>query len=376
MPATVILALIATLGVGGVLLALLIIAFLNPDKAERWGEIVWALIARVYRGGNRKAVQLGVQSRLNSFAIELAGETGRGEATQVKVEWAPANELPNHFFADNRLVVRLHAHEHQDRNILNASLFYVSQTLVRRAKRYLSKRQARSIDLYAVDRLLTRTAPRSADLLHEEIIGPECDDDRDLGSLIVDYKRMDRSSTFFPIFVRELNYLAHKVVVKPKGGELVSDVKELHGFLVRYAERIVGDEIPLEVRGRFLRCAVMIIARSFKRDLGDRGPYVRKLSHLANAGYETLYLVGYAAEDNRAFMTGIAEDFKAASGWSELDRRESYATLHHKDATNERARVLLIVLRTNEERELVGKADEIPISDDLPTLEDIDSLSS
>jgi hypothetical protein len=362
-------ALMGVLGTGGVLAFLFVVAYLNPDQAQRLGEMIWSVISRVYSGGNRKAVQYGVQSRLTYFAADLAKETGRPGATDVKIEWAQPEETPNHFYKDNRVVIRLHAYERQDRNLMTASLFYVSDTLVRRAKRYLSKRQARSVDLYAVDRLLTKTAPAAADLLHEEIVGPECDADHELGDLLVDYQRMDRQiNAFFPIFIRELNYLAQKVVVKPRDEQLVSDVKELHRFLVRYSDRVVGEEMPLQVQGRFLRCAVMIIARFYGRERGDRVPYVRHLRELSRAMHETIYLVGSAARENGEFMQEIARDFVQESGWTEVDRREYPVILHHKDGTDEKALNLLIVLRSNQSRDYVGEAEEVEVPEDVPTL--------
>lgn len=367
-------ALISLLGTAGVIVFLLVVAFQNPDKAQRWGEIIWSVLSRIHRGGSRKAVQYGVQSRLMHFASDLAKETGRESATDVRIEWAQPDEAPNHFFKDGRVVIRLHAHERQDRNLMTASLFYASSILVRRAKRYLSKRQARSVDLYAVDRLLTKTAPASADLLHEEVIGPECDADHELADLLVEYQRIDRRiNGFFPVFVRELNYLAQKVVVRPKGGQLISDVKELHRFLVRYSDRVVGEEIPLGVQGRFLRCSVMIIARSFKRDTGDRGPYIKHLRELNRAGHETIYLVGSAARENRDFMDAVARDFVSETGWTEVDRRQYPSQLRRRDGTDQQVQSLLIVLRSNHPRDYVGEAEEVEAPADVPTLAEVEA---
>ena len=357
-----------------ILLVLFVIGFQNPDKAQRWGEMIWSVISRFHAGGKRKVVQYGVQSRLTSFAADLARETGRPRATPVSITWAEPNEAPAHFFADNRVVIRLHSAERQDRNLMTASMFYVSDTLVRRAKRYLSKKQGRSIDLYAVDRLLTRTAPGAADLFAEEVMGPECDTDHELRDLVVDYQLVDkRIKAFFPIYVRELNYLAQKVVVKPAGGQLIADAKELHRFLVRYSNRKVGDHIPMEVQGRFLRCAVMIVAQSVKREIGNREPYLRYLGDLSKAGHETIYLVGSASTENRAFMDAIARDFLDRSGWSEVDRRTYDAVIKNYDDTDMRVRNLLIVLRSNEPRDYVGEADAVDAPEGVLSLAEIDA---
>jgi len=366
--------LIGVFGGAGVVVAIAVHLFNNPDKAQKWAEMFWTVVSKVHAGSQRRVVQHGVQSRLDGFAADLARETGRPRATPVKIDWADPNDAPGHFFADDRVVIRLHSAENQDRNVMTASMFYVSDTLVRRAKRYLSKKQARSIDLYGVDRLLTRVAPGAADLFHEEVVGPECDVDHELADLLVDYQRVDkRINAFFPIFVRELNYLAQKVVVKPAGGQLIVDVKELHRFLVRYSTRKVGEHIPLEVQGRFLRCAVMIVASSFKRQIGDRQPYVRHLRDLGKAGHETIYLVGSAGSENREFMDAIAKDFRDQTGWTEVDRRTYTAVIKQPDDSDARVRNLLIVLRSNEPRDYVGEADEVEVPAGLPSLAEIDS---
>lgn len=375
MGAELLVALVGVLGVFGVLVFLVVVAFLNPEKAQRWGEMVWALIGRVYKAGNKRAVKHGVQARLTYFAMDLARETGR-QAADVRVEWAEPEEVPGHFFKDNRVVIRLRSHERQDRNLMISSLFYVADTLARRAKRYLSKRQARSVDLYAVDRLLTRTAPAAADLLHEEILGPECDADRELADLLVEYQRIDRRiNAFFPIFIRELNYLGQKVVVRPASGQLVADVKELHRFLVRYSDRLVGEDMPLTVQGRFLRCAVMIIARAVMREVGNPEPYLRHLRELNRAGHETIYLVGSAGRENRGFMRSIAHEFTNRTGWTQVDDRQYPVVLRYGDGTERRASNLLIVLRSNRPRDYVGEADEVEPPVDVPGLMDTEGAS-
>jgi hypothetical protein len=370
----IIVGLVGFLGGGGLLAAIAIHLFNNPDKAQRWAEIFWTVVSRVHRGSKRRVVQHGVQSRLTGFAGDLANEAGRPRATPVRVEWAAVDEAPSHFLADNRVVIRLHSQERQDRNVMIASLFYVSDTLVRRAKRYLSKRQARSVDLYAVDRLLTKRAPGAADLFHEEVLGPECDADHELADLLVEYQRIDRRvNAFFPIFIRELNYLAQKVVVKPTSGQLVADVRALHEFLVRLADRYVGEEIPSGVEGRFLRCAVVIIAKSVKRQIGDRGPYLRYLRALATAGHETIYLVGSAAQENREFTDAIVRDFLGTTGWTEVDRRQFRVLLRYRDQPDQPTQNLLIVLRSNQSRDYVGEAAEVEAPDEIPTLAQVET---
>jgi hypothetical protein len=352
-------------GFGGALLVIVIVVILNPDKAERWAELGWAVASRVWRGADRQAVRHGLRSRVNGFAKAIAELTGSPEQTEVDVQWAEPNEEIAHFFKDNRLVMRLHPHERQDRNLVTASLLLVSQTLVRRSKRLLSKRQARSVDLYAVDRLLVSREPARA-LFHEEILGPESDIDPELATLIDQYRRMDRANLFFPVYVRELRYLGQKILVKPRDGRIIKEVKELVEFLVQYSERRLGEHSTLELQGRLLRCAIMIVAMAVKREIGDPGPYVRRLKALEMAGYETVYLVGSSGTENAEFMSTIAAQFCHGSTWGIVDRRTYSAKLKVED-TFTPVDNLLLTLRTPTPSDDIGELDLVEADGELPT---------
>lgn len=354
-----------TFGLPGALLVVLIILILNPNVAVRWAEIVWALLSHVSRGADRRAVQYGLQWRVNRFADDIARETGNPVPTRAVVQWTGAEEEPTHFFAENRLVLRLHPHERQDRNLVTASVLLVSQTLVRRSKRFLSKRQARSVDLYAVDRLLSASAATALDLFREEIIGPETDADSELADLIRRYRHIDRANLFFAVFVRELGYLGQKLLVRPYNDAVIGDVKKLIEFLVRYTDRKQGEHIPMELQGRVLRCAIMIVALRVKRDIGETRPYTSRLGDLKRAGYETVYLVGDAVRENSTFMTTIANEFCAQSGWRIVDRRSYPSKLAVEDGVRD-VHTFLITLRSPQPADVLETIEALAPAADLP----------
>jgi hypothetical protein len=354
-----------TLGPLGLAIGVVAFVFLNPDKAARWGEILWALIARVWKAKDRRAVQLGLQSRMNSFSRRISSQTGRDDFTPVQVGWTEPNESVRHFYADDRLVIRLHRHERQDRNLVTASMLFVSQTLVRRAKTFLSKKQAQSIDLFGVDWLLADT-PSAKVLFREEVLAPEVDRSPDVGLLILRYRSIDAAGAFFPVFVRELNYLGQRVVVRPRNEHLVVDVQRLTEFLERYSNRVLGERVPLEVQGTSLRCAIVIVAQYQKREAGLLGNYVHRLRTLALAGNETLYLVGPASAENTRFMTDIASRFVADGGWVRVGRQRYRARLRTTGNTETLQDTLLIILRSGRVTDVVGEVHEVPPPDDLP----------
>lgn len=331
-------------GPWGVVVFVVLLFFFFPDKVSRWSEMIWALLARVWRGFGRRSVKLGLQSRLNGFMRSLSDETGRSERTPIDVEWAPADETPGHFFKDDRLVVRLHSPERQDRNLVTSTMIVVSQTVIRRAKTFLSAKQARSIDLHAVDHLLA-SAPHARNLFREEVFGPECDDDSDLAGLVQKHEKIDKAQLFFPVLIRELNYLEQRVVVRPRDERLIVDVSKLIDYLVTYADRVQGEEMQLGTQGRELRCAIMIVAKKWKREAGMLGGYLNKLRELRRQGCDTVYLVGSAQQNNAAFMDEIVTAFVKESHWTVAGRRSFVSPLRVDHDKVVRKPSVLVVLR-------------------------------
>ncbi len=343
----VLLALLA-LGPAGFLLVIVFWLVSHPDTAQKWGEIFYAIGSKIYRRWDRRAVQHGLQFRIDRFAQELATQTGRPKPHPVKVEWTDASEEQRHFFDENRLVLRMHEHVRQDRNLVTGSLLIVSETMAKRAKRFLSITQARASDLYAVDKVLSQS-PNARELFHEEVMGPETDKSPNLRKLIQAFGRMDGANMFFPVFIRELNHLGAKFGVAPNDERLITDVSRLVEFLVEFAERAVGDEGDLLLVGRELKCGIMIVARRKKVATGEVGPYLHHADEAAKRGVETLYLVGSADSTNAEFLRAVASGCCDGGAWREVDERTYRSTIHWRQPDGrlepERVTTRMIVLR-------------------------------
>jgi hypothetical protein len=179
-------------------------------------------------------------------------------------------------------------------------------------------------------------------------MGVEADASPKVREMIEQFQRMDEASLFFPIYVRELNYLGRKVVIAPRDERLIVDVDFLVAFLVRFAERVVGEEGDLVRIGNELKCAIMIVAKRIKVKLGAIGPYARYLDEIASKGIETTYLIGSDDPENREFMNQVAHHFCTTRGWRRAGDRRYRATLHmptQDSVERVRATTYLVVLR-------------------------------
>ena len=72
----------------GTVAAILIIIFLNPEKAQIWFSWILGGVSKVYGGLDREYVKYDLQGRINDFGRQLGAEAPFLAATQVKVEIA------------------------------------------------------------------------------------------------------------------------------------------------------------------------------------------------------------------------------------------------------------------------------------------------
>jgi hypothetical protein len=341
---------IAVLGAGGLLAAGVVLVYFTPDKAAVWGSWIYRFIAWVLRRVDHKAVALHLEGRFNGLSTDLARRSFSERAQGVRVEWVGTGETQSHFLEQDRVVLRLQPHRSRDRNFVLGGMAVIAATFAVRGKRLLSQTQRRGVDLHAARAMFEIGSRSVADLFYEEVFGPALDRDQRLAELAETLDRLDKAGLFFPVATQELMWLGRRVYVAPKDGSLITEAGAFLEFLARYAERRVGDEgVPLTFAGRYFKCAIIIVAKSFKRELGDIAPWVSHAQRLAAGGAEAVYLIGSAGEANAAFIERIASELCASLGseWVRQFDNSYAASLIGPDGSSSLIQNYMISLRTS-----------------------------
>ena len=98
----------------------------EPDKFEK----VIRLIAKMFRYFSKKAellyVKYDIQSSLNSFIITIKRNVPNLSITKIKLEWIDENITQEQFIKSGQLVLRMHNSRNPNRNLVNATVAFVS----------------------------------------------------------------------------------------------------------------------------------------------------------------------------------------------------------------------------------------------------------
>ncbi len=186
---------------------------------------------------------------------------------------------------EGRLVIRVRPHGDQDRNFVQASMVFIACEFLKKTKKYLSKAQAESLDLFFAKELFEREKPHLADKFFDDYFAPVADENNRVAALLERYGMIEKVGLFFPVLVQELEHLGEKVYFKPKREAIIDEVNRFVGFLEEYADRKTGDTTtPTNFGGAYLRCGIVIIAKKYKREvIGDIEPYLRSCERAARA---------------------------------------------------------------------------------------------
>ncbi|MBU4251791.1 MAG: hypothetical protein KKC39_02845 [Candidatus Omnitrophica bacterium] len=292
----------AFLGGGGLVLVLI---FLNPEKAEIWASKFWRLVRFIWKGAEKKYIAHDIQGHVNDFNKKLVGEIHNYESTAIKIKWIEQEETESSFLKDNALIIRLRKSEDQNKNFVLATMTFISQVVLKKAKRYISPTQKESIDLYVAKKFFDKEKPGIVDQFLEDFLIPKTEGSKKVSEYFDKYSLIDKVGLFLPVFIQELNYLGNKVFGKKREDVIVSEVNGLIDFLKDYSERELGQEKSYMFNGRYCRFGVMIVAKSWKVLVGNINPYLKYAEKLLKVGIENIYLIGPSRRANFDFMKVI-----------------------------------------------------------------------
>lgn len=285
----------------------LLIVFFFPEKVQIWASIFWKLAKLFYKGAEKKYIAYDIQGRINEFNKKIKKNVNNYEPIGIKIQWIQKGSVTS-FLQDNTLLVRIRKSENQARNFVVATMAFLSQVMLKKAKRYVSPTQKESVDLFVARKLFEEEKPELVDFFVSKFLIPRTDISAKIAGYIDKYSIIDKAGLFFPLFIQELIFLGNKVFGQKKESVIIHEVNGLIDFLKKYSERDVGDEcLSSRFNGRYCHFGVMIIAKSIKVDYGDPAPYIKYLGKLIKVGIENIYIIGPFRDKTVNFIRNVCK---------------------------------------------------------------------
>jgi len=327
-----------------ILFVLYVIFF--PSQAEKLSSTVFKYLRLVWGGAEKKYITHDIQGRVNNYVNGyLKKQIKDFEPIKIKLKWVDENTDIDSFIKEKKLLVRMRMSNNQNKNFVHASVVFIAQNVLRKAKRYVSKKQRESIDLFVSKKLFEEEK--------EEVMTQFIDDylingieDEKVGDFFEKYDFIDSSGLFFPIFVQEMTFLGEKAFAKRKNQTIYEEVNGLVDFLNTHAHRKIGDEAKdTHFNGLYCKFGIMIVGRSFRINKEGESPYQKYIRRLAKEGVETIYVIGNS--EKQKFITNDVcnKEFLDNINFSIFNGKKYKCVVRYKDEEGKTVNNYLLVLR-------------------------------
>jgi len=341
---------------GGIVILVL---FLFPEKVEKWIALLWKLISLFYKEGQKKYIAHDIQGKVNEFTNKkLSQEIKNYTPVGIEIEWIEEGQTPEEFFSDNKVIIRMRKSENQNKNLVAASMAFVSQSLLRKAKKYISDSQKESIDLFVVNKILKHEEPDIVDQFIQNFLFKMVDSRQKISEFFEKYNCIDKAGLFFPVFIQEMTFLGEKIFGGRKDQQIIIEVNKMIDFLESYSKREIGeDEIEKNFEGNYCRFALIIIAKAKKVGIGDTGPYTRYIEDLIRRGIENIYIVGPSKAENLNFIGRVSQQASLDHKLEKYNEKE-YKAYIIKKGERIQVKTYLLVLRNPERQYYFDSEDQ------------------
>lgn len=314
----------------------------NPDKFEKWVAIICKFFRFCSDYAEHKYVKYSVQSKINGFIKDVKKDVPNLNVENVQLEWIEENTTAEQFLKQNQLVLRMHKSKSDNRNIVRATVAFVSFALLRKAKKYIADYQKKTIDLFATTKILENGHSEFlADFV--ELYLADAMDNKKVNDLFAKFEDIHKVRMFFPVFINELNFLGEKVFSKAKNNQAVFDeVSSLANFLYIYSHRKKSEEVQSDYTGSFCKFSIRIVGKNWKIQNEGKKVYVKNIVSTEDK-VETLYLLGDLS--NRSFINGVVRDVTTQIPFYVFNTKSYKCTIKDSEGEDMDVNTYLVVLR-------------------------------
>ncbi|RGM58014.1 hypothetical protein DXC07_04355 [Bacteroides uniformis] len=315
----------------------------NPEKFEKLISLIAKFLNFLTHKFDKTYIKFDLQGKINSYVKDVKKRTKHLSVDGVKIQWLESeNVTPDNYIKSGNLIIRLHKSENQNKNIVNASMAFVSNAFLKKAKSYIAKYQRESIDIYTCYDLLRNEKSEILDQFVQDFMKEKMDNDK-IADLFEKYEDINKAGIYYPILIQELTFLGEKVFARKRDANIIyEEVKQLIYYLYNYANRKYREDVISDFNGNYCKFAIRIIGKIYKVSEGEQ-VYIRNLRKI-NSSNETLYLIGNVS--NKNFIKKVVAQCKDEIGYDIISEENYHAIIKDDKGNDYSINNYLLILRS------------------------------
>lgn len=262
-----------------------------------------------------------IQSKLNSYAKTLNSETVEIMPYPARIEWVRSIDRQA-LIKENEVVIKLDSHTEQERNLVYATVAYVSQGLFPYSRQYVDDRILKACDLVVASKILGRERKElSLRLFMGEFLVPLMKQDAEMRKNVRTLMKLDGSGYFIAILLREFWDLGRRLYPQEATGSIKQETKDLLQMLEKLAEKKKGEDINTTLQEKDISTTVVFVGRPEVVASFGIDPYIRWIDKCVENGIRTIHILA-RGKMNINVARIVAEHFSSSMKIQKIEEEQ------------------------------------------------------
>lgn len=284
---------LAKYGITGLLFIIIIILVLKPDNAEKLKALILTPTFRLFKWGSKQYISAKIISYSSEFlSNQMRKYLPNLPEVKLKIKWVSSSS-DSILKENNTLILRMEETNDQTRNTFAATKLALPKIILPILRHNLQEYATCAIDLAILRKLSDKIGKRAFPIYQKYFLYPEINKHHNAAKLLSKLITIDQKGIFVSIFLDELDrygeYLYRKIITEDRTDEIVAFLD----YLVKIADRQIGEDVPLAHDSSELRVAMLLLAKSLKAETMGVKPYLNRIQNYVKRGYEIVYVYSY-----------------------------------------------------------------------------------
>ena len=308
----------------GIILVLIVLTIKYIEKIQIWISLIERILGKISSKYQRKGISDEIEGKINSYAKNLNAQFKEVLPYGIKIEWVEDDKEFDResFLKENQVIVKIKPHINRDRNLVIASLEYVSRGLIPEARNYVSRHLMKAIDYKMVHKILLSLKANSAiEHFFSKIFPQETNDKKEISEYLEKLHEIDDRGLFVPIFLVELIALGKKIPpnVESYRKRAISEVKNFLVFVYNQAKASPGEQTELCFTSKEIKMGILLVAK-FETSLHGADPYLKRFGKNIREGCDRVYVVssGRNVDFAKKIVSEIESKFKCGKIFEQM----------------------------------------------------------
>lgn len=280
-------------GPWGLLLLVVILVIVYPEKAERLGGWCLGLFSWSSRGIRHRSIKLKTQGQVSSFARSIDGEVKGAMPYNMSLNFV--REVDRSELDPNKqtVIVRIKDRGADDWNLVHTMLVFCPIGVLPQARPYLGEAMNEAINITVTRKFLNYLKHYSAlQYLYDEVLPICAKEIPQLEDFCTVFDVLDENGVFTRVLLEEFRDFGARIETRYPEESHALEAAAFVSYVYDMATKPAGEEMPdVGHLGRYIATAFVLIGTGETMFSRGATPYLNHLQRLKDAGFDKAYLI-------------------------------------------------------------------------------------